>query len=169
MRPYQRALHHLIRNTVCLRACYSMAGVSRSATVVTSYIMWKRAWTLYDSYEVLQNVRPKAKPGQEFWNQLELFARLKRNHTHANLHRITPRWPWKPLLTRWYRPVGGRHDVAYEYIEHDAYRLVDWQTSVRHVAWHYFLYLYNTYLRYSIRIANAEQDKLLSELGFNTE
>jgi hypothetical protein len=137
--------------------------------------MWKQDWTLYDSYEVLRNVRPKAKPGAEFWNQLELFGRMKRSHTHANLHRVTPRWPWKPVITRWYKPgasdsIARQQTVAYEVLEadHVAYQSVDWQTRVTHTAWHYFLFFYNTYLRYSIRIADPEHEKMLSDLGFDT-
>ncbi|KAH3765165.1 phosphatases II [Pelomyxa schiedti] len=33
-------------------------GVSRSATVVLAYLMWKNNWTFQKAYEVLSNIRP---------------------------------------------------------------------------------------------------------------
>jgi len=195
-----------------------MAGVSRSATVVTSYIMWERSWNLYDSYELLRTARHRVRPEREFWNQLELFLRFQRNHTHADLPRIAPRWPWKPALIRWHKPAvipdatvahearalddsnhrssdnlsleqpppaelgmddaashapenpveallieslhshathgtsATRPQATVEYLSHPLYDSMDWTVRWQHTAWHYFLYFYNTYLRYTINI-----------------
>ena len=49
------------------------AGVSRSVSIVTAYIMRRRKWTLERALEHIRMTRPSAKPNEGFIKQLKVY------------------------------------------------------------------------------------------------
>ena len=62
------------RKGLCLVHCF--AGVSRSATVVVSYLMKTRRMTVSDALHFVQEHRPTANPNPAFRNQLAEFEKM---------------------------------------------------------------------------------------------
>lgn len=52
---------------------HCLAGVSRSATVVIAYLMWKRGLSLYAARRHVAEVRPWIRPNSGFQRQLQAF------------------------------------------------------------------------------------------------
>lgn len=46
-------------------------GVSRSATILLAYLMYKRSWTLKEAYAYVKEKRKQINPNIGFWKQLE--------------------------------------------------------------------------------------------------
>ncbi len=55
---------------------HCMAGVSRSATIVIAYLMWKNKWDYYKSYYFVRNRRSVVNPNNGFVKQLQKFELL---------------------------------------------------------------------------------------------
>ena len=58
------------------------AGMSRSATVVIAYLMWKKKMSLNDAINFVKKKRPVISPNLSFMKQLETFQELliKKNY-----------------------------------------------------------------------------------------
>ena len=58
------------------------AGMSRSATIVVAYLMWKRKLSLNEAIKFVKNKRPVISPNLNFMRQLEIFEELlkKKNY-----------------------------------------------------------------------------------------
>ena len=52
------------------------AGMSRSATIVIAYIMWKKKLFLNEAIKFVKNKRPIIQPNLNFMKQLEIFQDL---------------------------------------------------------------------------------------------
>lgn len=52
------------------------AGMSRSATVVIAYLMWKQKMTLNDAIDFVKKKRPIISPNLNFMRQLQTFQEL---------------------------------------------------------------------------------------------
>ncbi len=63
---------------------HCMAGMSRSATVVISYLMWAERMSLWDSYWHVKRRRHRASPNEGFMKQLASYERqlVRRSHFH---------------------------------------------------------------------------------------
>ncbi len=64
-----RAQHTSLSNIIL------KAGMSRSATVVLSYLMWHSEWTLRQAHGVLVASRPVVLPNEGFFEQLLRYER----------------------------------------------------------------------------------------------
>lgn len=53
--------------------------MSRSATVVIAYLMWKNGWNALDAFECVQDARPVAWPNVGFYDQLIQWSALEYN------------------------------------------------------------------------------------------
>ena len=51
-------------------------GVSRSATIVIAYLMWKTHSTFNDTYLYVKKIRPEIDPNNGFRKQLTIFQKL---------------------------------------------------------------------------------------------
>jgi hypothetical protein len=49
------------------------AGISRSATIVIAYMMWKYDMAMDDAYSVVSAARPRVQPNHGFLSQLSVF------------------------------------------------------------------------------------------------
>ena len=58
------------------------AGMSRSATIVIAYLMWKKKLSLNDAFNFVKKKRPVISPNLNFTRQLEIFQDLlkKKNY-----------------------------------------------------------------------------------------
>ena len=64
---------------------HCMCGVSRSATIVIAYLMWKTHCNYYDAYFFVKNRRPFIDPNEGFIKQLKIFEELiKKNDFDLN-------------------------------------------------------------------------------------
>ena len=55
---------------------HCMAGVSRSATIVIAYLMWKTHSSFNDTYLFIKKRRPEIDPNNGFRKQLNIFHKL---------------------------------------------------------------------------------------------
>ncbi|RKP10944.1 protein-tyrosine phosphatase-like protein [Thamnocephalis sphaerospora] len=55
---------------------HCMAGVSRSATLVIAYLMWKRQLTVAESWDIVAKARSIIRPNIGFIYQLQLYEKL---------------------------------------------------------------------------------------------
>ena len=72
-------------NKKVLVHCY--AGVSRSATIVIAYIMWKNQLDYAEASKYLERIRPIIFPNYGFVRQLEIFDKLLKKNKY-NIHTI---------------------------------------------------------------------------------
>ena len=64
---------------------HCMCVVSRSATIVIAYLMWKTHCSYYDAYFFVKNRRPFIDPNDGFIKQLKIFEELlKKNDFDLN-------------------------------------------------------------------------------------
>lgn len=68
---YQFIDKHLKAQRNTLVHCH--AGVSRSAAIVTAYLMRKNGWGVDQALAFLRARRPRAKPNSSFMNQLKTY------------------------------------------------------------------------------------------------
>ncbi|KAA0719097.1 Dual specificity protein phosphatase 12 [Triplophysa tibetana] len=75
-------------------------GQSRSAAVVTAYLMKTQSLSLHDAYTKLQNLKPDVKMNEEFLDQLALFELMdcevdttKPLYKQFRLRKITEKYP----------------------------------------------------------------------------
>ena len=73
------------------------AGVSRSATVVIAYIMWKQKMNFNDAYNFV-NERRLVSPNPGFRSQLELFEKelIKNDYDIDKIKFDEIEWKWEP-------------------------------------------------------------------------
>ena len=57
-------------------------GVSRSATIVLAYLMWKTHSNFNDAYSFVKKIRPEIDPNNGFRRQLKLFEQLLINNNY---------------------------------------------------------------------------------------
>ncbi|XP_048395506.2 dual specificity protein phosphatase 12 isoform X1 [Stegostoma tigrinum] len=62
--------------TLAITSYYSHAGVSRSATIVTAYMMKIDGLTFEEAYSKLQDIKPDVKINDEFVKQLKLYEKM---------------------------------------------------------------------------------------------
>jgi len=64
------------------------AGMSRSATIVVAYLMWKRKLSLNEAIKFVKKKRPVISPNLNFMRQLEIFEELlkKKNYDLNNIN-----------------------------------------------------------------------------------
>ena len=55
---------------------HCLAGVSRSASVVIGYLMWRESMSFESSFQEVQLARPIINPNRGFVRQLNEFERL---------------------------------------------------------------------------------------------
>ena len=71
-------------------------GISRSATIVIAYIMWKNHYNYIDSFFYVKNKRNFISPNEGFIQQLKIFERLLKDNNYElnkiNFNNII----WKP-------------------------------------------------------------------------
>ena len=64
---------------------HCMCGVSRSATIVIAYLLWKTHCSYFDAYFFVKNRRPFIDPNDGFIKQLKIFEELlKKNDFDLN-------------------------------------------------------------------------------------
>lgn len=63
---------------------HCLAGVSRSATVLTAYLMYRHNMCLYDALGTIKGHRPRIRPNPGFMRQLELFEEMGSNVDPGN-------------------------------------------------------------------------------------
>ena len=70
-------------NKKVLVHCY--AGLSRSATIVVAYIMWKNQLDFLEAIKLVEQIRPNINPNFGFVKQLRMFEKLlKENNYNIN-------------------------------------------------------------------------------------
>ena len=70
-------------NKKILVHCY--AGLSRSATIVVAYIMWKNQLDFLEAIKLVEQIRPNINPNFGFVKQLKMFEKLlKENNYNIN-------------------------------------------------------------------------------------
>ena len=79
-----------------------MAGVSRSSTMVISWLMDQRDWSAFEATELVRKGREKIKPNKEFKLQLDVYGRLERTFNET-LFGAVRRWPNKAQLSRYFQ------------------------------------------------------------------
>ena len=57
-------------------------GVSRSATIVLAYLMWKTHSTFNEAYSFVKKIRPEIDPNNGFRRQLKTFENLLKEHNY---------------------------------------------------------------------------------------
>ena len=117
------------------------AGQSRSAMVVTSYIMKEKSWNVFEALDFLIKARPSVKPRASFIQQLELFHNFHRkfdseiiNHVHT--------WPNKAQVSVWEGREKITHIPQPEWVVENFWR-ERWDAVV-----HHYMDFYNNYLKY---------------------
>lgn len=72
---FEESFEFIERNLMAHRntLVHCHAGVSRSATVATAYLMKKNSWTVDQALSYIRTRRPRAKPNDSFMNQLRLY------------------------------------------------------------------------------------------------
>ena len=55
---------------------HCMAGVSRSATIIIAYLMWKNQLDFMEAVTLLEQIRPIISPNYGFVRQLQMFEKL---------------------------------------------------------------------------------------------
>lgn len=55
---------------------HCVAGVSRSASVVIAYLMWKNKINFESAFRIVRQARPIVEPNSNFVNQLKSFEKL---------------------------------------------------------------------------------------------
>ena len=64
---------------------HCFAGLSRSATIVVAYIMWKNQLDFLEAIHLIEQIRPKINPNFGFVKQLRMFEKLlKENNYNIN-------------------------------------------------------------------------------------
>ena len=64
---------------------HCLAGISRSPTIVISYLMWKAKVSFYDAYFFVKSRRPFISPNPGFERQLKIFGDLlEKNNYYLN-------------------------------------------------------------------------------------
>ena len=66
---------------------HCLCGVSRSATIVIAYLMWKAHCSYYDAYFFVKSRRPFIDPNDGFVRQLKIFENLLKSNEY-DLNRI---------------------------------------------------------------------------------
>ena len=61
---------------------HCMAGVSRSATIVIAYLMWKTHSSFNDTYLFIKKRRPEIDPNNGFRKQLNIFQKLLEDNNY---------------------------------------------------------------------------------------
>lgn len=120
-------------------------GQSRSAMVVTSYIMREKRWNTYESLEFLKKIRAKVRPRQAFTDQLTAYHHFRHDFKNPELQQYTNNYPNKAQITLWPSPNSS-----------DPVRILDQPSWVKEDFWreywdalvHHFMDFYNRYLRY---------------------
>lgn len=120
-------------------------GQSRSAMVMTSYIMREKRWNTYESLEFLKKIRPKVRPRQAFIDQLTAYHHFRHDFTNPELQEYTNNYPNKAQITIWPPPNSSESVREVEqpsWVKEDFWR-EKWDAIV-----HHFMDFYNRYLRY---------------------
>lgn len=76
------------KNTSVLVHC--QMGISRSATVVVSYLMRYHNMTAVEALEIIRQSRPRARPNPGFWEQLLIYERRLGNEDGTNVEKVDP-------------------------------------------------------------------------------
>ena len=61
---------------------HCLFGISRSATIVIAYLMWKTHSNFEDTYNYIKKRRPKVEPNNGFISQLKQFETLLKNNNY---------------------------------------------------------------------------------------
>mmetsp|Transcript_8508 Transcript_8508/g.35502 ORF Transcript_8508/g.35502 Transcript_8508/m.35502 type:complete len:379 (+) Transcript_8508:87-1223(+) len=83
---------------------HCMAGVSRSATLVTSYVMREKNWNPFEALDHVKNQRSRAKPRTTFREQLEAYHYFRRDYSNPELAEYVKRFPNKAQVALWPAP-----------------------------------------------------------------
>lgn len=70
-------------------------GVSRSATVVCAYLMYKHKFSPQEALERLRSVRPLCTPNDRFMDQLEVYERMLKATSDDEVGRLYSEWAQK--------------------------------------------------------------------------
>ena len=62
----------------------SAAGISRSSTLITAFLMFELKMTLQNELKLLRSKHPQAYPNSSFLNQLELYEKSLFNKKNKN-------------------------------------------------------------------------------------
>lgn len=83
---------------------HCMAGVSRSATLVTSYVMKEKNWNPFEAFDHVKNQRSRAKPRTTFREQLEAYHYFQRDLTNPEIAEYVKKFPNKAQVALWPAP-----------------------------------------------------------------
>jgi protein-tyrosine phosphatase len=120
---------------------HCMEGQSRSAMVVTSYLMKESRINVHEAFEFLKKIRDRVKPRKAFIDQLEVYHYFSGNFQNVQLQNITSRWPNKAQISVW---ANGKTSYLPQppWIEENPLR--EWWDYTVHV----YMDFYNRYLRF---------------------
>ena len=86
---------------------HCQAGISRSASVVIAYLVYRFGWTVREAWERCGEARPYINPNDGFVNQLDLFAKGEERKERQSRRR------WREQAKRWWRASSwGRQLLA---------------------------------------------------------
>ena len=75
---------------------HCMEGVSRSATIVIAYIMWKEKKSMNDAIKFVRSKRPIISPNYGFKKQLKMFENIlkEKNYNFDNINFNNIKWKY---------------------------------------------------------------------------
>lgn len=66
-------INNALKNPESTVLVHCNAGISRSVSIVTAYLMSSNSWSLEKALEVVKTARPKARPNEGFMKQLKMY------------------------------------------------------------------------------------------------
>lgn len=67
-------------------------GVSRSATIICAYLMWKHRISREDALKWLREGRPRATPNKGFMEQLDMYEAMLHAETESTRDALLQKW-----------------------------------------------------------------------------
>eukprot|EP01096_Ripella_sp_DP13-Kostka_P009415 TRINITY_DN3620_c0_g1_i4.p1 TRINITY_DN3620_c0_g1~~TRINITY_DN3620_c0_g1_i4.p1 ORF type:complete len:284 (-),score=87.97 TRINITY_DN3620_c0_g1_i4:327-1178(-) len=120
---------------------HCMAGVSRSATMVISWLMDQRDLGVFEATEIVRKGRDRIKPNREFRLQLELYNKLDRVFNET-LYGATRRWDNKAQVSRYHLA-----NQTIEYFAQPHWVVEDPSKELLHAFYHFYLRLWYSYFK----------------------
>jgi len=129
---------------------HCMHGQSRSAMVVTGYLMKTFQWTAPDALEFLHKARPQVKPRRAFLEQLTLYYQYKGRYD-GELPEKTNNWPNKAQIALWPFPEETKQGATVRNLPQPPWIELEFWREWWDFVVHHYMDFYNRYLRYYAR------------------